>query len=491
MSMRRTALLALAASLVAVAPARAQDAAAVIAAASRAMGVETLRTVEYTATGHDFALGQSGVPGAPWPKFINPRYTRAVDFQASASRVERVRVQGELPPFGGGQQPIQGEQQQQQTIVVAQNTPWAQQLEILMLPHGFLRAAPTRSPTVRRDGAYSVVSFRGDNGAQVSGWIDAQNRVERVETMIDNAVMGDMPFEAIYSEYRTVSGVLFPGRIVQKQGGFPIFDLAVGDVRVNTAVNIQPPQQGGRGGGGGGAAGGGGRGGAAAAAPETPSEQLAPGVYVFTGGYAPIAVDMGDHILFIEAGNSEARAQQVIAEAKRLMPGKPVRFIVNTHHHFDHASGLRAFVAEGATILTHEWNRPYLQEVLSRPHTLSPDAQERARRPVNVQAVPDRHTISGNGHTIELYRMTEFGHTPGMLVAYLPQHRILYEADMYNAVAADVPPPATPSPYNLALLANIERLGLRVDRIVPTHYPPDGRVVTVGELRRMVGQPGS
>ncbi len=62
---------------------------------------------------------------------------------------------------------------------------------------------------------------------------------------------------------------------------------------------------------------------------------------------------------------------------------------------------------------------------------------------------------------------------------------------MYNAVAVDVPPPATPSPYNLALLANIERLNLRVDRIVPTHYPPDGRVVTVSELRRMVGQPGS
>jgi glyoxylase-like metal-dependent hydrolase (beta-lactamase superfamily II) len=111
---------------------------------------------------------------------------------------------------------------------------------------------------------------------------------------------------------------------------------------------------------------------------------------------------------------------------------------------------------------------------------------------VIVEAIAgDRRTITGNGHTIDLYRMTGFGHTPGMLIAYFPQHRILYEADSYNPAAVDVPPPASPSPYTLALLANIERLGLRVDRIIPVHYPADGRVVTVAEVRRMVGLPGS
>ena len=101
-------LVTLVATLVSYMPASAQDAGAVVAAASRAIGVETLRTVRYSATGFDFALGQSGAPGAPWPKFLNPRYTRSVDFQASASQVDRVRVQGEIPPYGGGQQPILG-----------------------------------------------------------------------------------------------------------------------------------------------------------------------------------------------------------------------------------------------------------------------------------------------------------------------------------------------------------------------------------------------
>jgi glyoxylase-like metal-dependent hydrolase (beta-lactamase superfamily II) len=283
--------------------------------------------------------------------------------------------------------------------------------------------------------------------------------------------------------------------IVQKQGGFPVFDLTVQDVRVNAPVTIVAAQ-GGRGGGRGGAGGGasaapGGRGGAAGAGTTLPSEELAPGIRVFTGGYAQVAVDMGDHLLILEPGNSETRAQAVIAEAKRLMPGKPVRYVLSTHHHFDHTSGLRAFVAEGATILTHEWNKPYLQDILSRPHALNPDAQERARRPVSIEGVGDRHVITGNGKTIELHRLTDFGHTPGMLIAYFPQLRILYEADSYNPGAADAPPQMPPSPYNVALLTNIERLGLAVDRIVPTHSPQDGRVVTLAELRRVVGASGN
>jgi hypothetical protein len=98
----------------------------VLAAAARAMGGDTLRTVEFTATGYDFALGQAYSPESPWPRFINIRYTRAVDFERPASRVERVRVQGEMPPRGGGQQPVRGEQQQNQTIVIGPNTPWLQ-----------------------------------------------------------------------------------------------------------------------------------------------------------------------------------------------------------------------------------------------------------------------------------------------------------------------------------------------------------------------------
>src|SRR5262245_6583922 len=344
--------------------AAAQDAAAVINAASQAIGADRLKTIEYSGSGYDFAIGQAFNPSSPWPKFIDKTYSRAIDLSVPASKMDRVRMQGENPPRGGGLQPVRGEQPQNQTIIVNASTPWPQQLEIWMLPHGFLRAAATRNATVEAKSVggkkYSVVTFVGDNKAKVNGYINAQNQVERVETWIDNPFLGDMLFEASYSDYKEAGGAQFPMHIVQKQGGHPVFDLTLTDVKANAAVSIAAPQ------------GRGGAPGAAAAAPaaETKSEKLGDGVYLITGGYAVIAVDFKDYIAMVESGQSEARALAVIAEAKKLIPNKPIRYVINTHSHFDHAGGLRAFVAEGSTILTHESNKAYLEKILALPHTL-------------------------------------------------------------------------------------------------------------------------
>jgi glyoxylase-like metal-dependent hydrolase (beta-lactamase superfamily II) len=479
--MRKTCLTVLAVFLLLFRVAPAQDAKAVIAGASTAMGVNALKTVQFSATGLDFALGQAPNPSSPWPKFIEKSYTRAINFESPASRVDRVRTQGENPPRGGGLQPIVGEQPQSQTIIIGPDTPWAQQLEIWMVPHAFLRAAATKPSTVeaRTVGGqkYNVVSFVGDNKAKVSGYINAQNLVERVETAIDNPFFGDMPFEAIYSGYKNVGGAQFPMHIVQKQAGYPIFDLNVTDVQANAAVNIQPVQ--GRGGA---------PAGAAAAAGAASSEKIGDGVHVITGGYVAIAVEFNDHITIIETGQSEARGLAVIAEAKRAIPNKPVKYVINTHSHIDHSSGLRAAVAEGATILTHQLNRAYLEKTLSIPHTLNPDkAQQLGKKPV-VEAVGDKKVLTDGVHTIELYHLNNFGHHDGMLIAYLPREKVLLEADGYNPQPANVQPPSPPSPYTLSLLDNIRRLKLDVQRIVPVHYPADNRVVTMAELTKWVGR---
>src|SRR4029077_16831701 len=134
---------------------------------------------------------------------------------------------------------------------------------------------------------YSVVSVLGDNKAKVNGYINDQNLVERVETWIDNPFLGAMPFGAIYSDYKDAGGAKFPMHIVQKQGGYPIFDLNVTDVKANAAVTIQPPQ-------------GGGAPAAAAATQAAQSEKLGDGVYLITGGYAVIAIDFKDYIALVE-----------------------------------------------------------------------------------------------------------------------------------------------------------------------------------------------
>ena len=463
-------------------PAAAQDAQAVIANASKAMGEDALKTVEYSATGFDFALGQNYNSTAPWPKFINKSYTRAIDFQIPASRVARIRTQGEFPQRGGGAQPLRGEQPQNQTIIVDAGTPWVQQLEIWMMPHGFLKAARTNNATAKSQTTGGrtrhVVTFMGKGGTPVVGYINDQNLVERVETRIDNAVLGDMLFEAIYSDYRDFSGVKFPMKIVQKQGGHPIFDLTVGDVKVNMPVTIAAPPP----------RGGGPAGGVAAAAEGTPSEKLADGVFLILGGYASVAVDFKDYIVLIEAPQSEERAMAIITEAKRLIPNKPIRYVVNTHQHFDHSGGLRPLVAEGATIITHEVHKPFYERTFSAPHSLSPDRLAKAKRAPSIETMTAKKVLTDGNHVIELHHLKGNWHNEGLIFAYLPKERILIEADAYNAGLANAPTPDPISQYNVNLIETVDRLGLAVDRVIPIHYPADRRVVTKAEVLRSIGR---
>ena len=467
----------------------AQDAKALIGSASAAIGVDQLKTVQYSATGFDFVLGQSYNPEAPWPKFINKSYTRAIDFTTPASHVERVRLQGENPPRGGGQQPLRGEQPQTQTIVVGATTPWTQQLEIWMMPHGFLRAATANNATLKTQTLngrrYNVLTFTGQNKAAVNGYINDQNVVERVETWLDNPVLGDMQFEAIYSDYRDFGGVKFPMHIVQRQGGHPILDLTLSDVRPNAAVTIQPAP--GRGGAPPAAGGGGAPAGAPASA--TPSEKLTEGVHLILGGYASVVVEFKDHLAIVESGQNETRGEAVIAEAKRLVPNKPIRYIINTHHHFDHSSGLRPFVAEGATLVTHQINRAFYERVFTAPRTLNPDRLARSPRKPMVEPVTDRKVLTDGSQVLELHHLRGSGHNEGFIVAYLPKERILIEADAYNPPAdTKTPMPTPPSPYTVNLLENIERLRIDPARIIAVHYPADGRLVTKAELVRAAGR---
>jgi glyoxylase-like metal-dependent hydrolase (beta-lactamase superfamily II) len=160
-------------------------------------------------------------------------------------------------------------------------------------------------------------------------------------------------------------------------------------------------------------------------------ERLGDGAFKIGGNYTSLAVDMGDHILVVESGQSDARGTAVMAAAKQAIPNKPVRFVVNSHPHFDHASGLAAAVAEGATILTHRNNEEVLQRLLSGPRTLTGDSLSKAtNRRANVDGVGDREVRRGtNGKVVELHRIPN-EHSDGMLAVFLPAERVLWSADI-------------------------------------------------------------
>lgn len=458
--------------------ASASDSSVVLRHAATALGADNLRSIEYSGAGFDFALGQAYEVNAAWPKFNDKTYTRVVSFEPWATSLKRVRTQFENPPRGGGGQPIAGEQNQ--TQVVAAGTPAAANVSdelALNLPQAFVKAAVAAKDTsvkaISKGGkSYQVISYTAVNKATTRGWINSDGLVERVETKIDNPALGDITYEVAFENYREFNGIKFPAHIVQRQGGYPVLDLNVSDVKVNVPADIT----------------------AVASAVPAPlaSEQLGDGVYLITGGYAAVAVDLKDHILIVEGGQNDQRSEAVINEAKRLIPGKPIGELVNTHAHVDHLGGVRAYVAEGATIVTHADNKAYYEKIWANPHTLAPDRLARNPKAAKFKLVRDELTLTDGEHVVKVYHQKDLGHHAGMLFVYLPKEKILIEADSFNPPAAPLTQtPQVISPNNQSLAANIERLHLDVQRIIPIHLPADGRKITLAELYTAIGKPAN
>jgi glyoxylase-like metal-dependent hydrolase (beta-lactamase superfamily II) len=436
------------------------------------MGTAGLQSVQYTGAGQFYASGQAYEPGGPWPRYTLKKYTMSVNYTAPAMRQEVVRIDDERPPRGGGVggfnpvtfqggiRPAPGE------MVENQNTDGrteAGAVRIWLTPHGFLKGAAANIATAKTSVLHGkiVVSFSAFGKYTLKGTLNSQNLVEHVETVMDVPYTGDTLMEGIYSDYRDFGGVKFPMHIVMREGGYPILDLNVANVQPNsqTALDLRGPNPGD------GAAGG--RGGAR---PEPQPEKLADGVWAITPNVeGSILVEFKDYLVMIEGPGNDTYTMAALAAAKKLAPNKPVRYVVNTHHHADHAGGLRAYVAEGIPIITHESHKKYYEEqIFKNPHTLNPDRLARAPRAPVLETMKDKRVLTDGDMTIELYLLRDHPHAVGLLMAYLPKQKLLIQADSYIPRPGAPPLPA-PSPYTINLVDNVARLKLDVARVVHIH----------------------
>lgn len=487
--MKITCVVALALAGALLQTAAAQDAKTVVSAASKAMGVEGLNSIHYYGVAQNGNLGQNNNANQPWPMAAANDYVRAIDFTQPASRATWVNFA--VPVTGGAAAQTPGQQN-----ITPQNTAWAQQLEIWITPWGFLKGAAANKATLQPPAAGStsrVVTFNssvmspGGKPYRVAGTINGQNLVTKVQTWLQDPIFGDMLVEAEYSNYRDgANGLKFPAQIVQKRGGHPTFSAYILGAHANPE-NLQalltPPPPAGRGG-----APGGGAPPAAAAGPT--SEKLADGVYRINGAYNALAIEFSDHIVLFEPGpQNEARAQAIHAEAKKVIPGKPIRYGVISHHHFDHTSGLPAAVAEGITIVTPAVNKNFLMKALSAPRTLAPDSMSKSgKKPVIEGFTGDKRVFTDGTRTLEVHVIKGLPHADGLVIGYLPKEKILVYADMFNLPTAAQPVPNPPVTGTKVFLENIERLKLEPERIMSIHSLNPDRLTSLADIRASLGR---
>ena len=491
-------------------PIAGQSAGDALAAASKAMGVDTLKSITYSGTARNGAFGQSksiGDPMGPVNLTQITQYSRTISFEPApeaSSLVSRATGPTQPPAVPGVPPQPPGAFNQNVTAAQAGNS-WSQALNIWTTPWGFLKAAMAGNATVRRQGGQQVVSFSPANLKSLSGqpyvvtgWLDSRNLVTKVETRVDHPVAGDLLVEFEYSNYQSMNGVQVPARIVQRQAGMQTFDASITSATPNPpnlAELLTAPPPAGRGGPPAGpgpaAAPAGGRGAPAApqAAAAPPAvDRIGEGVFRIGGNYTSLAIDMGDHLLVVESGQNDARGTSVMAAAKQAIPGKPIRFVVNSHPHFDHAGGLAAAVAEGATILTHRNNEPVLERLLTGPRTLANDSLASAskRRSNVVEPVGTRDVRKGsNGKTVELHHIPN-EHSDGMLAVYLPAEKLLWTADI-----TIVNPNAVQLGTLRSAVEALNRLKLDYETWLPAHPPNPDRPLTKADVTAAAAGKGS
>ena len=512
-----------------------QDVRSLLQAVSKNIGADNLRTLEYTAGGMIAAPGQGfdpipariGIPES-WPRFAVSNYTMTIDYGAMASREQYTRVAPQRPALfpglelGGGEHGNQSDPPfrrgggfindpapRQITQLVNGRIAWDvtgannarmwdylygmdtaefRQLEIILTPHGFLKAALASgaNPVIVPGGRDTRVQLTNVLGKyKVNAYI-GQNLVHMVETWISNPIVGDMRMTHEYTRWKD-----FPGGIkfytddhshyfhVQEEDNRQYRIL---DVRANVApaantfavpANVQqatrPPVR-------------------------VESTKLADGVWLIGGSNAnSILVEFRDFVAVVEAPANDERSVAVIAEVRKLVPAKPIRYVVNTHYHWDHSGGLRAYVANGAQIVTHDGNVDYYNRVMfGSPRKLIPDTLSRREELLGVPIRPgyfraadaptfisDRAWGSATtGKVMEFYNVGTgsppwSSHNEFFIVAYLPAERLLINADLYSPPAAGAPMPSGPPVEAVVALGHvIKTYGLNVAQHVPIHGQP-------------------
>jgi glyoxylase-like metal-dependent hydrolase (beta-lactamase superfamily II) len=322
------------------------------------------------------------------------------------------------------------------------------------------------------------VSYAEPNGAVYELWIDARTRhLVHLEWLRDDPVDGDQVAVYTYSGYRDEQGIPVPTRLVERRNGDIVRDDTI-HVTINARpvdALFQPPAAG------------------FTESSDTrptgadaePVRKLAENVWLLQqlpGGNRVMFVTFRDHVLVFEAPTPQAAGSAVIEAVRRTVPDKPIRYVTFSHHHDDHGGGLRPYIANGVTIVTTPTNRAFIEHVARASHTMRPDALSADPRAPIVETFTRKRVFTDGEMTVELHDIGPTSHVDEIVMAYLPNQKLIFQGDLLILPERGEPAPANTLTAEFARA--IERLGLDVQTIAGVHGP----VGTIQDLRAAVAK---
>jgi glyoxylase-like metal-dependent hydrolase (beta-lactamase superfamily II) len=264
------------------------------------------------------------------------------------------------------------------------------------------------------------------SGNVVIGFDPESHRLRATMSVGTDLFTGDTEVYTEFLDWRMLDGLLLPSRATVHRGGNVVQDLRFTSATLNYQIPdsllgppahyaVAPPNP-----------------------PMQPAQELAPGVWLAGSGYRSLLVAFDDYVVVVDAPSSTSA--EVITQAASLAPGKPIRYVVPTHHHDDHFLGVRYHAAAGTTIVTTAGNTDYLRRIMAAPMSSLMLARNQAgpSSSYRVEAIEgDRRVFSGGSRRLEIHRIPS-PHADDMLIAWLPAEGILFQADLIEAPQAGV-----------------------------------------------------
>lgn len=373
-----------------------------------------------------------------------------------------------------------------------------------VVPHYLLARALESRASLRRlpaEVGRAAVSMTLASGQTLSLGFDPETGLPQfVEYLVDMPNLGDAPVRWTWDGWHEVPGLgLYPAGHTVTLGGTVLRKLRYERVAAGSTAGEEwlsvpddidvadPPPLAGRHG----------------EPPPPEPREVADGVHVLAdprAGNSLLVVEFADFLAVVGAPaarrelqqlpattrppgeTSSSISQRVLEAARSVAPGKRVKYVVLTHWHGDKAGGARVFLAAGASVVATSTTAGVVGAAARRAFTLEPDPWAGRMMSGSIEVVDGRHVMSDGQRELHLIDVGQNPHATGMLVAWLPKERILFQDDLFDPGREGYFPAVERLPVMRWFVDWLERSGLDPERIYAVR---GGATVTPEQIGRI------